>query len=366
MKIGLIDNDLVSRENHSFPNLAIMKLSGYHKNLGDDVNLIGFNEINPGLLFHQDYDLIYVSKAFKDSHTPSFIFKMSNVKIGGTGFYFDKSAPLPFAVEHSMPDYTIYNKILHTIKNKSYYLDYSIGYTTRGCFRHCSFCVNMNSNKVSIHSPVDEFYDSSKKKIAMLDDNILGLPNKELFKIFDRFKEINKPITYRQGLDIRLLTEERINKLFELKYDGEYYFAFDLWKNKDIIESKMKLFHDTFMSKTVAKNRYYIHTKMYLFCGFDETGNYNDLFFLSDIEILFKRIEICIRYKMSPYVMRFEKSFNTEYEKIYLGIIQWTNNIYMPIAKQTFREYFESYNLKNIKSFFDKQKHLWRYLELKL
>ena len=48
MKIGLIDNDLVSRDNHNFPNLALMKLSSYHKSIGNEVELIGFNEIQPG------------------------------------------------------------------------------------------------------------------------------------------------------------------------------------------------------------------------------------------------------------------------------------------------------------------------------
>ena len=47
MNIALIDNDFVSRDNHNFPNLALMKISAYHKNKGDNVKLIGFNEIDP-------------------------------------------------------------------------------------------------------------------------------------------------------------------------------------------------------------------------------------------------------------------------------------------------------------------------------
>ena len=188
MKIGLIDNDFVSRDNHNFPNLALMKLSAYHKQNGHEVELIGFNEIDPNTLFSNDFDEIFVSKAFTDSFTPDYIFKLGNVKVGGTGFYFDKALTLDYEIEHSKPDYSLYNKVLHTIKKKDFFTDYSIGYTTRGCFRHCPFCVNINSNKVELHSHIDEFYDPTKKKLAMLDDNVLGLPNKELYKIFDRLE----------------------------------------------------------------------------------------------------------------------------------------------------------------------------------
>jgi len=367
MKIGLIDNDFVSRDHHNFPNLALMKLSTFHKQKGNKVELIGFNEINPNLLFGNDFDEIFVSKAFTDSYTPDYIFKLGNVKIGGTGFYFDKALPLDYEIEHSKPDYSLYNKVLHTIKKKDFYTDYSIGYTTRGCFRHCPFCVNINSNKVELHSPIDEFYDPQKKKLAMLDDNVLGLPNKELYKIFDRLEEINKPFQYRQAMDIRLLTYERIKKIFKLKYDGDYYFAFDLWKYKDEIEKKMMLFHELYMNIKAKQNPYYIHTKIYLLTGMDKNNIYDESFWLFDIEYLFKRIEICFKYKMCPYLMRYEKVYQSPFYKIYINLAQWLNAPAF-YCKESFGEFINNNKLCNIetKSFFDKQKQLWKYLELKL
>lgn len=372
MKIGLIDNDFVSRNNHNFPNLAIMKLSSYHKNIGDKVELIGFDEINPMSLFSNDFDLIYVSKAFTDSKTPDYVFKLDNVKTGGTGFYFDKAEPLPYEVEHSKPDYTIYNKVLDTIKKKDFFTDYSIGFTTRGCFRHCPFCVNINSNKVELHSPIDEFYDPKKKKLAMLDDNVLGLPNRELFKIFDRLGEIDKPFQYRQAMDIRLLTEERIKRLFELKYDGAYYFAFDMWKYKDTIEPKMQLWHDMFMKiKSPHKpDRVNIKTRIYLFTGLDETGKYDKNFWLNDLDILFKRIEICFKYKLMPYVMRFETVDKEPFiREVYQNICQWTNSPRNPSSFCSFLEFLEDGSFTGSNrtlSFFKKNKSLLPYLHLKL
>jgi hypothetical protein len=368
MKIGLIDNDFVSRDNHNFPNLALMKLSAYHKSIGNDVELIGFNEINPNTLFGNDFDKILISKAFTDTNTPEYIFKMDNVSYGGTGFFFDKAEKLPFEIEHIKPDYTLYNKYLHLVTKSKFYTDYSIGFTTRGCFRHCPFCVNINSNKVELHSPIDEFYESSKPKLAMLDDNILGLPNKELYKIFDRLGEINKPFQYRQAMDIRLLTDERIKRIFELKYDGDYYFAFDMWKYRDIIEEKMKLWYESYLKYKSTKRTYHIGTRIYLFTGLDEENKYDEQFWLNDIEILFKRIEICFKYKLSPYIMRFETVDKSIFRKIYINLCQWTNHPSIPCLKSSFSEFIEdgSFQTKETKDFFMKHSQFKKYINLKI
>jgi hypothetical protein len=107
---------------------------------------------------------------------------------------------------------------------------------------------------------------------------------------------------------------------------------------------------------------------MYLFTGLDEANNYDESFWLQDLEILFKRIEICLTYGFSPYVMRFETVDKSKFRKIYQNICQWTNHPSMIIGKATFREFLEdgTFSTKETKSFFDKQKHLWKYLDLKL
>jgi hypothetical protein len=45
MNIGIIDADLIGKNEHNFPNLALMKISGYHKKLGDTTKLIHYNDI---------------------------------------------------------------------------------------------------------------------------------------------------------------------------------------------------------------------------------------------------------------------------------------------------------------------------------
>lgn len=375
MKIGLIDNDLVSRDNHNFPNLAIMKLSSWHKINGDDVNLIGFNEINPNSLFPVKYDKIYISKAFTDSITPDFIYKMDNIKIGGTGFYFDKAQALPNEIEHCKPDYEIYNKALKFVNNNNFYTDYSIGFTTRGCFRKCPFCVNKNSCKVQLHSPIKTFIDYDKPKICLLDDNVLGLSNKELFKLFDEFEEINKPIQYRQGLDIRLLTEERIKRLFKLRYDGgrgtgtTYYFAFDLMKYKEEIENKLKLWNECYLKyKAKSDNIKWNKAKLFVFCGFNEFSDNSYQFWINDIKSIFERYKIIFHYKAQPYLMKHEHYKKSPFPFLYDAIANYTNDVNNCIASLSFNEYIDtSYkNMKLIKDFRDKNKELIKYFDVKL
>ena len=82
-----------------------------------------------------------------------------------------------------MPDYHLYDEyvgrqIARGIKPQTYsdYMDYSIGFTTRGCFRKCPFCVNQKYDHVFRHSPVKEFFDPSRKHIYLWDDQFFGFP----------------------------------------------------------------------------------------------------------------------------------------------------------------------------------------------
>ena len=227
-EIAIIDADLIGRKNHRFPNLTCMKISGYFKSYGWFVTL------------KTDYDgldkfqKVFIAKVFSDTPIPEGglfgdILKLPNVTYGGTGFFYDNAKPLPLQIEHAMPDYHLYDDWLSEVDDGSTkfkaYRDYSIGFLTRGCFRHCPFCVNRRSSKVVAHSPLKEFFDPTRKKICLLDDNFFG---------FDGWKDLllelqstGKPFVFKQGLDVRLLDEERAEILFRSKYDGDFIFAFD-------------------------------------------------------------------------------------------------------------------------------------------
>ena len=96
MKIGIADADLINRKNHRFPNLACMKISGYHKELGDEVILVTDFGIDPIM-----FDRLYISKVFTDTPVAEWILDRPNVVCGGSGFFFDKAPDLPPEIEYS-------------------------------------------------------------------------------------------------------------------------------------------------------------------------------------------------------------------------------------------------------------------------
>ena len=327
LRIAIIDADLIGRKQHRFPNLACMKLSGYWKDKNAEVKLKTDYE-NLEL-----FDMVYVSKVFTDTPSDESVLNLNNVKYGGTGFYYDKAPKLPDVIEHHMPDYHLYDdwiseKILNgdNRTNFKYYLDYSIGFTTRGCFRRCEFCVNKNYDKVSLHSPLEEFVDQQRKKICLLDDNIFGYPHWKT--IFQNLQSIGKAFQFKQGMDERLLTEEKCKVLFISKYDGDYIFAFDNVADYDLIEHKLKL----------ARKYTDRHLKFYVFCGFDRDDKWDDEFWKQDIFDMFRRIELLMRYQCLPYIMRFERYIESPYQGVYKTVAAWCNQPSI-FKKKSLREF---------------------------
>jgi hypothetical protein len=327
LNIGIIDADLIGSGNHRFPNLVCEKLSGYYKKLNHNVELI-LNYENVS-----EYDVVYISKVFTDTKVPDDILKFSNVKFGGTGFFYDKAKPLPYEIEHHMPDYHLYdnwiNEQISKGRNKKefeYYLDYSIGFRTRKCFRHCSFCVNQNYNQVELASEVKEFFDEDRKYICLLDDNFLGHPDwKSMLIDIQNYKRY---FQFKQGLDERLLTKEKCELLSKSKYKGDYIFAFDNIEDKDLIISKLKIWKEA-CKKT---------SKFYVFCGFDRNDKYDIDFWKQDIIDVFERIKILMKFGCLPYIMRHKDYELSPYRGMYINLARWCNqpNFY---KKKSFREF---------------------------
>lgn len=313
MKVAVIDADLIGRKKHRFPNLASMKISGYHKDLGDCVQLkTDYDNLN-------EFDKVYISKVFTDTPIDENILKLPHVEYGGTGFYFDQAPDLPYEIEHHMPDYHLYDdwieeQIANGVPKNQFkeYRDNSIGFLTRGCFRKCGFCVNKKYDHVFLHSPLEEFEDDSRKKICMLDDNILGSP--EWRNILYQLINTGKPFKFKQGMDERLLTDEKCEILFNAKYDGDYIFAFDNISDYELIHKKLQMIRNH-TDKT--------NIKFYVLVGYESTD-------VIDIENAFKRIELLMRYHCLPYIMRFQNKNNSPWKDsdmrgMYITLARWCN-----------------------------------------
>ena len=335
MRIGIIDADLIGRKSQRFPNLACMKIAGWHKGLGDDVELIIDYERDFSV-----YDKVYLSKAFSNTWVKEGVIDLPNVVYGGTGFYYDKAPMLDLEIEHSFPYYDLYKPWVEKMiasgrkrKEFTWYLDFSIGYTTRGCIRGCINCVNRNYRQSIRWSRLEEFYDPSRKYICLLDDNMLAC--KDWRAIFEDLEATGRKVVYRQGLDERLLTKQKCTWIFDrLKWYGDYLFAFDNIKDREIISKKL----DLIRSMTAKAN-----IKFYLFCGFnhDAPDTYSEEFWVKDIADLFERIKILMEYNCKPYVMRYEDYELSPYRGMYIAIAGWCNQPSL-FKKKTLREFAQT------------------------
>lgn len=215
MKIGLIDVD-----GHHFPNLALMRISAYHKAHGDDVDWW------LGDLWH--YDIVYMSKIFSDAYSPDVWEPINADKVikGGTGYsikldengkeYFDKEAHqnLPTEVESMFPDYSIYPQF-----------DFAVAMTSRGCPRNCPFChVSQKEQRASIKvANVSDFWNG-QKHIEVLDPNITACRDKH--ELFEQYAETGATVCFNQGLDIRMITDRDIEDLNKIRLK-KVHFAWD-------------------------------------------------------------------------------------------------------------------------------------------
>jgi hypothetical protein len=200
MKVLLVDIDSL------IPNLALMKLSAWHKARGDEV---GFNVTDP--------DLVYASVIFKkNAHLTdglSMYYPRANILIGGTGH--DLVTELNPENERLMPDYSIYPK-----------MNYSLGFTTRGCIRKCHFCVvPQKEGKLQCWQHPKEFHNPAFKEIMILDNNWLA--DREWFFETSNWIIERGLALHEHGMDIRLVDDEIAEQLARIKWANKLHFAFD-------------------------------------------------------------------------------------------------------------------------------------------
>lgn len=369
----MIDADLIGRKRNRFPNLACMKISAYHKQQGHEVTLItNYKDLyyDENLWINYDnalnkyvkkqseetyeelfkcmtpcfntsnikFDKIFISKVFTETEIDEDFLTLDIVEYGGTGFYYDKAQPLPEEIEHIMPDYQLYTEFVHDAlengtmskKDASLYLDYSIGFTTRGCIRGCSFCVNKNSRACVRHSPVSEFVDPDRKYIFLLDDNVLSC--RDWKQIFEELNATGKRFQFKQGMDERLLTDEKCEVIFNSDWIGDFIFAFDNIKDKRLVVKKLQM---------IRKHTNKI-PKFYCFCAYnhDHPDTYPEEFWGNDIADLFERISILMRFNSLPYIMRYKDFEKSPYRGMYVTIARWCNQPSY-FKKMSFRKFCE-------------------------
>ena len=234
-KIGLIDVD-----GHNFPNLALMRISAYHKSKGDTVEWWWSDFVH--------YDVVYMSKVFSDAYSPDVPEPLNADKVikGGTGYQihlvngkeeYDKETDtkLPIEVERMFPDYSIYPQY-----------DFAVSMTSRGCPRGCSFChVAAKEGRCAVKvADVSDFWNG-QKEIRILDPNITACSEKR--DLMRQYKESGAIIDFTQGLDIRLLNDDDLADINQMRL-RTLHFAWD--NPKENLEGAFRNFAKGFRRKS--------------------------------------------------------------------------------------------------------------------
>lgn len=306
MKIGLIDVD-----GHNYPNIPLMKISAWHKAQGDQVEWY-----DP--MFSEHMDRVYMSKVF--SFTPDYEYPIwaDEIICGGSGYCIDlingkevfdsdRDAELPPEIESTYPDYSLYG-----------ITDTAYGFLTRGCPRGCRFChveakEGRRSRKVA---DLKQFWNG-QKNIVLCDPNILAC--REWKDLLQQLIDSGAWVDFNQGLDIRLMTEEKAAMLKRIKTKN-IHFAWDRYEDKEKILPKFRMFKE-------ITGIDYRKLGVFVLCNFDTTLE-------QDIE----RVEWLDQNGFSPYVMLYNKA-NIPKGHILRKFQRYVNNRIIYNSCPTFADY---------------------------
>lgn len=310
MKVGLIDVD-----GHNFPNLALMKISAWHKRQGDTVAWWWSD--------FEYFDIVYKSKVFSDAYTKDKPDPMNCGKLikGGTGYAIslvdgreryckERDPDLPPEIEAMPPDYSIYPQY-----------DFAIAMTTRGCPRGCPFChVAAKEGRCSRKVADVSTFWNGQKKIEIMDPNISACPDKRL--LFSDYAATGARLKFNQGLDIRLTNDDDIEALNRMRLES-LHFAWD--NPNDDLYGRFKNFSDKF---TGSKRNL---TEVYCLTGFEPGLTPKE-----HLERALARIYPLRELGYNPYVMVYNKP-NAPRE---LRLLQrWCNNKFIFRSVERFEDY---------------------------
>lgn len=213
-RVGLLSVD------SDYPNLALMKISRYHRLKGDTVEWY-----NP--LDH--YDKVYSAKVFSFTPDYGYYINADSVEFGGTGYDLEKK--LPRDIDLIQPDYSIYPQI----DSKTAY-----GFITRGCPNRCKWCVVPNKEgKISPYMDVEEIAIDGRNNLILMDNNVLASD----YGITQIEKIVNRKyrVDFNQGLDARLVTPEIAHLLSKVKWIKRIRFGCDTTGQIDNCERAISL-----------------------------------------------------------------------------------------------------------------------------
>jgi hypothetical protein len=306
MKVLLIDTD------GKIPNLALMKLSSWHKQNGDTVFLGQCNKP----------DKVYISTLFTWNRpaVEELLKVYPEAEVGGTGR--DLSKNLPAEIETMKPDFDLYHvedifprirggigKRERKIKKAETIINAGIGFSSRGCIRNCGFCfVPRKEGEFRQVSEIKDLLNPKSKVLILLDNNLTADPD-----VLGKLQEIKKrdlTVDITQGIDVRLVTPEIAKAISEVKHLRSIHYAWDLMAFERQVMDGIKI-----LAERIKLWRH----MCFMLIGFNTT-------FEEDMYRFRKLTELGIR----PYVMPYNKHYPTVKHHCFAG---WVNGRYHTVCK---------------------------------
>ena len=295
LKIGLIDVD-----GHNYPNLALMKISAWHKAHGDTVEWWwGFVH----------YDRVYMSKVFDETYTPDMPEPLNADEVikGGTGYGLENK--LPYEVEHIYPDYSLYPDLTR---------DTAYGFLSRDCHRGCHFCiVAEKEGRRSVKAADLPEWWNGQKNIVLMDPNLIAC--KDHMELLQQLIDSKAWVDMNQGIDCRLLTEQNIEAINQIKLKN-IHFAWDYMREEKRVIAGLELY-----AKLANRKVNGAFGTVYCLTNYDTTMEEN-----------LYRIYKLWDMGYFPYVMIYDKPHAPKEIK---RLQRWCNNRFIFKSCQRFEDY---------------------------
>lgn len=250
------------------PNLALMRLSSYHKSRGDEVV---FTRKIDRSLFDKYYDRIYGSIIFTKSEPllSQFLRNFPSAIVGGSASGNCWTIEEVIGGEWNAADYEFYPDF-----------EFSLGYTQRGCRLKCGFCVvPIREGKPKKANRIRDIWrgDPWPKKIILLDNDFFGQPELEWRGRIEEIALGKYKVCFTQGINIRNLTDDQAKALSTIQYRDSKFEQRRLYTAWDNLRDE-KVFFDGVerLEKAGIPSK---HLMVYMLIGYDPSETFERLLY---------------------------------------------------------------------------------------
>jgi hypothetical protein len=249
----------------SLPNLALMKLSHWHKSRGDEVV---FTRQAARDMLEGDYDRVYGSAIFQFSSVKlrRLLDAWPDAIVGGTGTANKATVESVIGcAPYEKYDYEIYPGY-----------EPSLGFTQRGCRLSCKFCVvpGKEGKAISVNTIADIWRgDRHPKRLHLLDNDFFGQPENQWRARIDEIRQGGFKVCLNQGINVRHITPDAAAALASVEYrdsafkERRVYTAWDNLKDENVFFNGIGMLEDAGVPSK--------HVMAYMLVGYDKNETWD-------------------------------------------------------------------------------------------